>query len=238
MPMSLRHAVLAAFLSFAITACAQPPAAPMPVVTPSATHRDRAESTTVTSAKEAPAMSEPATHEPERGPAIPAAELRKRLLALFGSFRSLNDLERAHVEQLLQVRLSKDPEMRMGFGYDGKTVEGWEYGVSVGKLGRLDQPSTIVIGLDNGVEPFTNQQPTYCTLEFEPLANELVAMGYQQGVRAYDLGGGPRWGFGMNFPESKGGVGIEVPVYRIRAETGREMTCIEGFDIGGGDSNG
>lgn len=139
MPMSLRQVALAAFLSFAITACAQPPAAQMPVVTPSATHRDHAESAPVTSAKEAPAMSEPATAEPERGPAIPAAELRKRLLCLVREFPIIERSGAGACGTALQVPLSKDPEMRMGFGYDGKTVEGWEYGVSVAKLGRLDQ---------------------------------------------------------------------------------------------------
>lgn len=233
MPMSLRQVTLAAFLSFAITACAQPPSAPMPAVTPPATHRDHAEPAPVTSVKEVPAMSEPVTDEPERGPAIPAAELRKRLLALFGSFRSLNDLERAHVEQLLQVPLRKDPEMRMGYEYDGKTVEGWEYGVSIGKLGRLDQPSTILIGLDNGVEPFTNQQPTYCTLEFEPLAKALVAMGYEQADGPYRFRSDATWWFRRPTQPKGTSVAIGVGLDSQSGKGGQSKTCILSFRVGG-----
>lgn len=217
MPISFRQIAIAGLLPFTISACAQP---------------------SVPAAKEAHLMSESATAEHERGPAIPAAELRKRLLALFGSFQSLKDLEREHVEKVFGIGLQRNPRMTEGYGYEASTREGWVYGVSVDKLYRLDQPSTILIDLDYGVEPFTNQQPTYCTLEFEPLAKELVAMGYEQDPRAYNRGGDMAWGFGKDVPHHKAGFGIEAIIYEFRNEAGRAMTCIKGFRIGGGVNNG
>lgn len=124
-----------------------------------------------------------------QGPAISPAELRAQILELIRSFQSLEHLERAHVERMLRVQLRRNPGMTEGYDYEVQTTDGWAFSVSVDKLYRLDQPSTILIGLDHGVEPWTDQQPTYCTLEFEPLAKELVAMGYEQGVRAFNRGG-------------------------------------------------
>jgi hypothetical protein len=37
---------------------------------------------------------------------------------------------------------------------------------------------------------------------------------------------------------NKAGFGIEVLVYGFRTEAGRVVTCIQGFDIGGGAVNG
>ena len=92
--------------------------------------------------------------------------------------------------------------------------------------------------MDNGVEPFTNQEPTYCTLEFEPLAKELMAMGYESDSRAYPSGRSTAWGFGRRFPEHKAEFGIEVLIFDVVLEGGGKSTCIEGFRIGGGEVDG
>lgn len=238
MPMFSRQAALVLALSFAIAACAQPPAAPVTNTTLPASPRRVADAPAAPPTKEVPAMSEPVSAEPEQGPAIPVAELRKRIVDLFGSFQSLKDLERAHVEQVLQVQLQRDPEMTEGYNHEAPTTEGWPYSVSVDKLYGLDEPSIILIGLDHGVEPWTDQQPTYCTLEFEPLAKELVAMGYERSARISTRGNKPSWGFGRESKANNASFGIAIYIYELEAVNGTKKTCIKSFHIAGGAIDG
>lgn len=232
MPMFSRQAALALALSFAVAACAQPPTTSPANTQPPAQPTHSASAPAMPSSKEAPAMSEPVSAEPERGPAIPVAELRKRIIDLIGSFQSLKDLEREHVEQVLQMPLRKDPEMRMGYESGGKTTEGWGYGVSVGKLDRLDQPSTIIIGLDNDFDYDSGQTPTYCILEFEPLAKELVAMGYEQAVDISKFKGNTWWNFQMKLQQPKETIFIEAHLYRTPGDKD-DRYCIKSFEISG-----
>ncbi len=196
----------------------------------------------VTAAVEAPPAPTPSSDdqdaEPERGVSIPAAELRRRILALIGSFESLKDLEREHVESMMQVNLIKRPTMYDGYQAFGKTIEGWNYRVAVARLSRLDEPPTIQIYLNNGVEPWTDQEPTYCTVAFEPLANEMVAMGYERDKRAYDQGGDMTWGFGIDSKTDNAGFGISISIYELEVADGKKQICIKGFRIGGGRLNG
>ena len=61
--------------------------------------------------------------EPVRGPAIPAAQLRRQILDLIGSFQTLQDLERAHVEAIIRMPMTKIDGMRDGYYYTGMTTE-------------------------------------------------------------------------------------------------------------------
>lgn len=176
--------------------------------------------------------------EPVRGTAIPAAQLRRQILMLLGSFQKLEDLWRENVERSMQIELTKRLTMENGYQYFGATTEGWGYRIGVSRLGRMDEPPTILIGLDHGVEPWTDQQPTYCTLAFEPLAKELVAMGYEQGQRARYAGGDWMWGFGRESSEGKAGFGVGVSVYELKLPGGTKQACIKGFNIGGGATGG
>lgn len=236
MPMSSRQVALAAALSFAITACAQPPAAPMALPASSTAPADQFDVPSVPPAKDVDAMSEPAVAAPERGPAIPAAELSKRLLALFGSFRSLKDLERGHVEDIMQSPLTRRSGMEDGYQYFGMTTEGWNYRIAVERLERIDEPPTIDIYLNNGVDPDANQQPTYCTLEFEPLAKELVAMGYARSEKMFRLKGKQWWGFHRKNPQTNADIGAMVYVYRIPEGDG-DHYCISSMNIDGDSLN-
>lgn len=211
------------------------PATPAPVSLPTgAAVPPAAQTTEVVPTNSAEGM----TTEPVRGPAIPAAQLRQQILALLGSLQSLEDLERGNVERTFDIRAKRASDMREGYEYDGITSEGWSYGILNAKLGRLDEPSTIIIGLHHGVEPWTDQQPTYCTLEFEPLAKELVAMGYEQGTRAHNRGGDMTWGFGRDSATEKVGFGVGVIVYTLDSDSGKSRTCVGGLRIGGGPLDG
>jgi hypothetical protein len=175
--------------------------------------------------------------EPEYGPPIPAAELQKRILALMASFRSLEDLERAHVERMTETTMLKRPTMSDGYQVFGKTTEDWVYRIGVSRLARMDEPPTILIDLDNGVAPWADQQPTYCTLDFEEVAKELVAIGYEQGARPRAAGGAWMWGFGRDSVDKKTSFGVGVVVYEWPLLNGSKQVCIKGFDIGGGINN-
>ncbi len=185
----------------------------------------------VAEAKPAAPTDEKAT-EPVRGPAIPAAQLRRQILALAESFKRLEDLERANVEKTLQVRLQRDPEMTEGYGYDGRTTEGWQYGILVAELNRLDEPPTISIGLDYDFDYDKGRSPSYCTLEFESLSNEMVAMGYTRTERMLRLKGTQWWGFRRENMDSRAAIGTMVYVYRI-SDNENSAYCIKSISFGG-----
>lgn len=177
---------------------------------------------------------EQAVSEPQLGPAIPAAQLGRQILNLLGSFRTLEDLERENIERALEVRMHSDPETKNRYTYIAETTEGWTYWVDTSRMYGSRHPSSTHIHFDHGVEPFTDLQPTYCTLEFEPLAKKLVAMGYERDSRAYPAGRDISWGFGKSSADENFGVGVEVLIYDVQIDKNRKMTCIEGFRIGGG----
>lgn len=238
MPMFSRQAALVLALSFAITACAQPPAAPIANTTLPASPRRVADAPAAPPTKEVPAMSEPVSAEPEQGPAIPVAELRKRIVDLLGSFQALKDLERGNVEKMLQVPLRLDPQTPERHGYEGLTSEGWRFGVSVDQFGGPKESSTISIGMDYDFD-YDNRRPqTYCTLEFEPLAKELVAMGYERDTAISRLAGKPSWGFGRDSKANNAGFGIRIYIYELEGIDGTKKTCIKSFNIGGGTIDG
>lgn len=170
--------------------------------------------------------------EPARGAAIPAAQLRRQTLMLLGSFQNLEDLWRENVERSMQIELTKRLTMEDGYQYFGMTTEGWGYRVGVSRLGRMDEPPTILIDLDEGVEPWTDQQPTYCTLAFEPLAKELVAMGYEQDNEIAKFKGNEWWNFRKKLSQSDETAFVMAYVYRMPDDE-NDRFCIKTFEISG-----
>ena len=129
--------------------------------------------------------------------------------------------------------LTKDPGMEDGYQYFGITQEGWNYRLAVDRLHGMKAPPTILLYLNNGVEPWTDQKPTYCTLDFESIAKELVALGYEQGQRPRRLGGKITWGFGKGIPEKNTGIGIGIRIYELNDKDGLSQACVRVFDISG-----
>ena len=171
--------------------------------------------------------------EPVRGPPIPAAQLRKQILDLIGSFQTLQDLERAHVETIMGTTLVKDPEMEDGYQYFGITSEGWNYRLAVDRLHGMKAPPTILLYLNNGVKSWTDQKPTYCTLDFEELAKELVALGYERGARLRQTAGKPSWAFNKELPARNSGFGVDVYIYTLEDGSESGVSCVRSFRIGG-----
>jgi len=175
--------------------------------------------------------------EIKRGPAIPAAVLRKQILALLDSLQNLEDMEHEPVGSIFKVRMIKEPDARDGYEYFGQTTEGWTYYINVVRLHALSDPPTIVIALSNGVEPWTDQKPTYCTLDFEELAKDIVALGYERAATRSTFGNKPSWGFGKRVPTQRTGFGVGVYLYYLDEGTESERACASWFRISGGPRN-
>ena len=174
--------------------------------------------------------------EPVRGPAIPAAQLRQQILGLLGSFEKLEDLEHGNVERAFGVRMNVDPEASNGYTYLAETTEGWTYWIDISRLNGKDNPSSTYIHLDNGAA-LEADPPVHCTFDFEPLAKELVAMGYSRTDRMLRLKGNQWWGFRRENLDSRAAIGAMVYVYRIPDdESGRY--CIKSISFGGDPLDG
>lgn len=170
--------------------------------------------------------------EPLRGPAIPAAQLRRQILALLGSFERSEDWERANVERVLGIHMSKTPNTGEDFyQYVADTTEGWAYWVDISRLYGKDEPTTTVIHLDDGAESKADQ-PTHCTLEFEPLAKELMGMGYERAEKLARFKSKEWWNFHKKFHHSEETVYLMIYLYR-RHDYKSGPYCIESFEVSG-----
>lgn len=187
--------------------------------------------------KEVTPMPDASGVEPVRGPAIPATVLRKQILDLIGSVRSLDDLERRHVASILEAELRKVPEIPERYLYEGRTTEGWEYGISVARLHGVNDPFTVRIGFDNGVEPWTDQTPTYCTMDFEAFAQEIVALGYKRELKRSTFGGKPSWEFSRDVPGRSFLFVVSVPLYYLGDGYPTGQACVNAVKISGGPLN-
>lgn len=187
--------------------------------------------------KEVAPMSDASGVKPIRGPAIPATILRKQILDLIGSLRSVDDLERPHVASLLQVELQKAPGIPERYLYEGHAVEGWEYGVSVARLHGANDSFTTRIGFDNSVEPWTDQRPSYCTMDFEAFAKEIVALGYQREPKRSTLGGKPSWAFTRDAPGRDLVFVVSLSLYYLGEGYPAGQACVNAVKISGGSLN-
>jgi len=214
-------------------ATASAPTAPSPAPAP----------TSIPSASEAASVTPPApvaddaNIEIERGPPIPSATLRKQVLALLDSLQTPDDMEHAHLESIFRVHMVKNPRVREGHEYLGVTTEGWTYYIETVRLHALSDPPTIMIALENGVEPWTDQKPTYCTMDFEELANDIVALGYERAATRTTVGNKPSWGFGRDVPKHRTGFGVGVYLYYLDEGTEAERACASWLRISGGPRN-
>jgi hypothetical protein len=170
---------------------------------------------------------------PPRGPAIPAAELKQQILSLVASLASREDTNQTNVEKYLKVKMHVDPEWDRNRMYWGKTIEGWSYWFSVTSV-RNEPASTIEFHLFHGEDSPEDSLLKVCTLEFEPLAKELIALGYKRGSEgtAFFSYGNKRAGFSKGFPENNIGFGVGLYVYRADNGTEDGNLCVTTIRIG------
>jgi hypothetical protein len=219
------------------TACARPAATTEPkpvetekIITPPVQKAALTKTQNTASNKESKPMID--IDNPPRGPAIPAAELKKQILALISSLQSREDMSREHVEKHMGLVLQPHPHANDIFIYFGQVTEGWAYNLATTYTYGDPVPS-IEIGFINKEEVSDDALPKTCTLDFEDLSKEIVALGYERGERPFRR----RWGFGKDIPLHSAGIGIGVEVYSAENGTDNGVDCVKSIRIGSGALN-
>jgi hypothetical protein len=169
---------------------------------------------------------------PSRGEAIPAAELKKKILSLIGSLQSREDMSRGHVEKIMGVSLLPHPRSENIFRYFGKVNEGWEYSVAVLHIYGDDVAPSIGIGLVHKEETIDDALPKACTIDAETIVKEIDSMGFQRSDELIIMDGKMWWGFRKNIPARNAKLGVEVHVYRAENSTENRRLCVKQIDIG------
>jgi hypothetical protein len=222
--------------AMALTACAQP--APTPVSKPVEIKKEMAPP--VATAAPANTQNTPSAKEskpmididnPPVGPAIPAAELKKQILALIGSLQSREHTNQENVEKQLGVKMYVDPEWDLNRMYWGQTTEGWRYWFSVTKL-RKEPASAIDFRLFHGEKTLDDALPKTCTIDAEAIVKKIDSMGFQRSDELIIMDGKMWWGFRKNIPAHNARLGVEVHVYRAENSTENGRLCVKQIDIG------
>lgn len=168
------------------------------------------------------------------GPPIPTDLLLNRIVALVDSLRSPNDVTRAQVERMMDIKLAPESSFENGWHYTGSTDAGWVYSVFVEDNRKESLPSISIHFPVGDVTRGTN--PSACTYELEAFAERLVKTGYFRF---------PGWrqprahlGFDRQAKGSRFGVGIHV--FKYVQQTGPEdedyRYCVSSIDISAGES--
>jgi hypothetical protein len=183
-------------------------------------------------AKETPRM--PNTEEsalPARGAAIPAAELRTRILKLIGSLQTAADANAQHAEALLGARLEPYPGSSSMLLYPGQVTEGWNYDVVVVPSG--DKSASQIDVRLSLKDTRKSAAPKTCPYDFESLADDIVALGYERTARSFVFAGRESWGFNKDISANNIGFGIGLYVFRVEdSSQAGYRNCIESIEIG------
>jgi hypothetical protein len=173
--------------------------------------------------------------EPVRGPAIPAAEFKKRLLDLIGSLEKQEDTNQANVEMKMGNQLLEDENSGGRFSMRGNITEGWSYWYFVRKEdSELGSAITFFLYHDEKLpEDEFDPLPKTCTFSFDEMAKELIAKGFKKNTDGFsNLGGKRSAGFRkiISFEED---LGFSVRLFVYTADNGTEdgMLCIDKITI-------
>lgn len=169
----------------------------------------------------------PAPH----GPAIPADELRARILRFIDSLKTRADTRPVHIEEVLGLKLGPYSETGQMLFALGVTTEGWEYGVSVRPPADSESAWHTHIRFYPELTP-PDALPKICTYDFNAVSVELKALGLEQAPGAFTLAGNKSWGFGKDdVPPHGVSYGARLFVYRLDDGTERGQECIKSIDI-------
>lgn len=164
------------------------------------------------------------------GPPIATDILLNRILTLVDGLRSPNDVTRAQVERMMEVKLTPG-EVENWWVYTGSTDAGWEYSVFVEDNRKEDLPK-ISIGFSSGESESTDS--VVCSYELENLSKRLTALGYDR----LPGWGQPRahLGFDRQAEDSRFGSSIHVfkYIWKKRTEDSGPVYCVENMNISAG----
>ena len=168
------------------------------------------------------------------GPPISTDLLLNRIVALLDSLRSPNDVTRAQLERIMDIKLAPESSFENGWHYTGSTDAGWKYSVFVEDNRKESLPSISIHFPVGDVTRGTN--PSACTYELEAFAERLVKREY---VRLPGWGQ-PRahLGFDRQAKGSRFSVGIHVFKYSRQTGPLEEdyRYCVSSIDISAGES--
>ncbi len=145
-------------------------------------------------------------------PVIPAAELRRRILALISSLQGPEQFTPQHIEAMMQVSLQDDVRWQQKDA-EGSVTEGWKYWVIYEFPHKpygpdsLNRQFSIKLSPGQG-EPRRRAQ--MCSFEMEALAQDIVAMGYTRGWDRIEI---QHARFAKALPDPRFGIGIRVYQY-------------------------
>ncbi|ATE70772.1 hypothetical protein CNO08_04980 [Lysobacter capsici] len=248
-----------------LTACAQPPATPAPearkeksamTATPSASidatatpeqaadaaaaAADRAAETASHAAP--PAKTERVPSPPvqlTQSPALATEELRARVLKLIESLKAVRDTEPSHVAQALGVPLGPDPEDAESQLAEGQLTGGGRYSVSVDTLypgtpGQHVEIHWTPAGWKGDPRKPENALPT-CSLDFQPLSDDIAALGYSRSKNAPHLK--EAWSFRKDVPANNITFYLVVTLYRaVDAANPKGRPCVLSVEIDADDA--
>jgi hypothetical protein len=226
-----------------LTACAQPSAPPVQAheaveMTPEKIHpvaESIASKEKTEEKKESLNMNDQDEVEPVRGPAIPAAEFKKRVLDLIGSLEKQDDTNQANVEKKMGNELLEDRGSGGRFSMRGNITEGWSYWYFVRK-DDAEPGSAVTFFLyhdEKLPEDEFDPLPKTCTLEFESFADDIKSKGFRQAdSQTYLKVGDIVWAFRKNVPERNATFGVLVHLYRAENGTVDGQLCVKKIGIG------
>ena len=221
--MLTRHIGTWLLSAVALTACAQPPApATGEAPTPAASVKIGAADT---SPKDDLLMtSDPASAEP-----VSAAAIRQQVLDVLGGLTSTEALRSNALSRRLGVPLQVDPEWDRRRMFNGQTTEGWPYSIAVTTADPAGL-SDIDLSFGDADAPHDESKATPCTIAFEELSKDIIALGFTRTPDRIRMKGKTWWGFQKRIPEQKLVVGAMVYVYPV--DNGNQE-CVNWISIGG-----
>jgi len=174
-----------------------------------------------------------------QGPALASEELRARVLKLIESLKAARYTEPSHVAQVLGTPLGPDPEDAESQLVEGPLTGGGRYSVSVDTLypgtpGQHVEIHWTPAGWKGDPRKPENALPT-CSLDFQPLSDDIAALGYSRSKNAAHLK--EAWSFRKDVPANNIAFYLVVTLYRaVDAAEPKGRPCVLSVEIDADDA--
>jgi hypothetical protein len=160
---------------------------------------------------------------------VSAEAIRQQVLDLLGGLTSPETLRSEALARRLSVALRVDPGWDRRRTFEGQAAEGWPYSIAVttpDPAGFSDVD--VSFGDTDATAGGSNAKP--CTIEFEALSKDIVAIGFTRTPNRIQMKGKTWWGYQKRIPEQKLVIGAMVYVYPT---DDRGQECVNWISIGG-----